>query len=52
MELHKEENREEGDRGDQEKGGLIKRREIDIANNQFPKCSPQYRIPKEIHTVG
>ena len=46
MELHKEENREEGDRGDQEMGGLIKRREIDIANNQFPKCSPQPRIPR------
>ena len=33
------------------KGG-IKRREADPASNQFPKCSPQSGIPKEIHRVG
>ena len=33
------------------KGG-IKRRETDRANNQFPKCSPQPGIAKEIHRVG
>ena len=33
------------------KGG-IKRREIDPATNQFPKCSPQSRTQKEIHRVG
>ena len=33
------------------KGG-IKRRERDLASNQFPKCSPQPRTHKEIHRVG
>ena len=38
MELHREEKREKGDRGDQEeKRGNQKER--DIASNQFPKCS-------------
>ena len=32
------------------KGG-IKRRETDLASNQFPKCSPQPRTHKEIHRV-
>jgi hypothetical protein len=27
---------------------VVKRRETDLASNQFPKCSPQPRIPKEI----
>ena len=45
-ELHREEKREEGDRGGQEdKEGIQKerdrRRETDPASNQFPKCSPQ-----------
>ena len=31
--------------------GGVKRRETDLANNQFPKCSPQPGTPKEIHTV-
>ena len=30
----------------------IKRRETDVASNQFPKCSPQPGIPKDIHRVG
>ena len=53
-ELHREEKREEGDRGGQEdKGeGGIKRRETDPASNQFPKCSPQPITHKEIHQVG
>ena len=29
----------------------VKRRETDLARNQFPKCSPQPRIPREIHRV-
>ena len=33
------------------KGG-IKRREIDPASNQFPKCSPQSGTHKEIHRIG
>ena len=32
--------------------GGVKRREIELASNQFPKCSPQPRIPKGIHRVG
>ena len=30
----------------------VKRRETDIASNEFPKCSPQPGMPKEIHRVG
>ena len=50
-ELHREEKREEGDRGGQEDKGGIKRRETDLASNLFPKCSPQLRTHKEIHRV-
>ena len=32
--------------------GGIKRREIDSATNQFPKCSPQPGTLKEIHRLG
>ena len=32
--------------------GGVKRRETDLASNQFPKNSPQPGIPKEIHSVG
>ena len=32
--------------------GGIKRGETNLASNQFPKCSPQLRSPKEIHRVG
>ena len=40
-ELHEEEEREEGDRGEQEekKGGL-KRREPDLCSTLISKCSP------------
>jgi len=27
--------------------GGVKRRETDLASNQFPKCSPQPKIPKK-----
>ena len=30
----------------------VKRKETDLASNQFPECSPQPRKPKEIHRVG
>ena len=41
-ELHREEKREEGDRGDQEeRRGGVKRRETKLASDQFPKCPPQ-----------
>ena len=33
------------------KGG-VKRRETDLTSNQFPKCSPQPGIPREIHSIG
>ena len=33
------------------KGG-IKKRETDLASNQFPKCSPLSGTRKEIHRVG
>jgi len=54
MELHREETR----RGRKEievtrrRREGVKRRETDLASNQFPKCSPQPGIPKEIHRVG
>ena len=32
--------------------GEIKRGESNLASNQFPKCFPQPRMPKEIHRVG
>ena len=32
--------------------GGVKVRETDLASFQFPKCSPQPRIPKEIYRVG
>ena len=31
--------------------GGVKRRETDLVSNQFLKCSPQPRKPKEIHRV-
>ena len=52
MELHREEKRKEGDTGDQEDKGRIKRRETDPASNQFPKCSLPSRTHKEIHRVA
>ena len=33
------------------KGGGVKRRETNLASNQFPKCSPEPRTPGEIHRV-
>ena len=32
--------------------GGVKRGETELVSNQFPKCSPDPRIPKEIHRVG
>ena len=52
MKFHREEKREEGDRGDQEERmGEVKRRETSLACDQFPKCSPQPRTPEEIHRI-
>ena len=52
MMLHREEKREEGDRGGQEDKRGNQGRETDLASNQFPKCSPQPRTHKEINRVG
>ena len=50
-EFHREEKREEGDRGEQEeKRGSQKKRDK-LASDQFPKFSPQPRTSKEIHRV-
>ena len=51
-ELHREEKREERDRGDQEEKRGSQKRETDLASNQLPKFSPQPRTAKEIHRVG
>ena len=51
-ELHREEKREERDRGDQEEKRGSQKRETDLASNQLPKFSPQPRTTKEIHRVG
>ena len=48
--MGREEKREKGDRGTRIRGG-VKRRETDLASNQFPKCLTQPGIPKEIHRV-
>ena len=50
-ELHREEEREEGDRGGQEDKREMKRRETDPASNQFPKCSPP-SATQRFHRVG
>ena len=50
MEFHREEKSEEGDGGDQEGAG-VKRRETNLACDQFPKCSSQLGTPKEIPRV-
>ena len=49
--LGREEKREEGDGGDLEEKGGVKRGESNLASKQFPKCSPQPRTPREIHGV-
>ena len=33
------------------RGRGVKRREANLASDQFPKCSPQPGTPKEIHKV-
>ena len=50
-ELHREEGGGETELVMRIKGG-IKRRETDPTSNQFPKCSPQSRVHKEIYRVG
>ena len=52
MELYREDEREEVDRGDQEeKRGRIKRREGNLTSNQFPMYSPQSGTLRDVHGV-
>ena len=37
--------------GTRRRRGGVKRGESKLASNQFPKCSPQSRTPREIHGV-
>ena len=48
--LRGEEKREEGDMT-KRRGGGVKRRETNLARNQFPKYSPQPGAPEKIHRV-
>ena len=50
-ELHREEKREEGDRGGQEEKRGIKRGESKLAGNHFPVCSPQSGSLRDVHRV-
>ena len=49
MDVHREDKREVGDRGDQEEKRGNQSRETNLACDQFPKCSPQPGIPRKIH---
>ena len=51
-ELHGEEKRAEGDRVDQEEKRGIKRGESKLASNQFPVCSPQSGLLRDVHGVS
>ena len=50
-ELHGEEKREEGDRGDQEEKRGNQKGESNLACNQFPMCSPPSGTLREVHEV-
>ena len=51
MELHREEKREEGDRGDQEEKRGNQRGESNLASNHFPVCSPPSGSLRDVHGV-
>ena len=50
-ELHREEKREKEIEVTRKRRGGVKRRETNLACDQFPKFSPQPGTPKEIHRV-
>ena len=50
-ELHGEEKREDGDRGDQEEKRGIKRGESELASNHFLMCAPQSGPLRDVHRV-
>ena len=41
----------EGDSGDQEEKSGVKKGEINLTSNQFPKCYPQPGTLREIHRM-
>ena len=49
--MHEEEERGEGDRGEQEKKKGESRIETDLGSTLFPKCSLRPRTPTEIHRI-
>ena len=49
--LKGEEKREEGDRGDREDRGGIKKGESKLASNHFPICSPQSGSLRDVQGV-
>ena len=52
IELHREEEREEGDIEDtRRRRGEVVRGESNLASNQFPKYSSQSGTPREIHRI-
>ena len=50
-ELHGAENREEGDRGDQEEKRGNQKGRVQLASNHFPVCSPQSGSLRDVHGV-
>ena len=49
--LHREEKREEGDRGGQEDKRGNQKRKSKLASNHFPMCSPQSGSLRDVHRV-
>ena len=49
--LHGEEKREEGDKGDQDEMRGIKREESKLASNHFLMCTPQSGPLRDVHRV-
>ena len=52
MELHREEKRQKETEVARRIEGGIKRRETDLASNQFPTCSPQLEHRKSFTELG
>ena len=51
-ELHREKRGRKEIEVSRRRQGGFKRREIELGSTLFPKCSPQPRIPTEIHRIG
>ena len=50
-ELHREDTRQEGDRGGQEDKRGNQKRKSKLASNHFPMCSPQSGSLRDVHRV-